>query len=74
MILKASIDHKIDLKRSVLVGDRCSDIQAGSSAGIPNLILVRGTEASGCADTPVHSVVSELHEIIPLLMRPNAPA
>lgn len=74
MILKASTDHYIGLKRSVLVGDRCSDIQAGAAAGIQNLILVRGTEASGCAETPAHSVVSQLHEIIPLLMHPNTPA
>jgi D-glycero-D-manno-heptose 1,7-bisphosphate phosphatase len=72
MILKASADHNIDLKQSVLVGDRCSDIQAGTAAGIPNLILVRGTEISGCAETAAHAVVSELHEIIPLLMRPSS--
>ncbi len=72
MILKASADHNIDLKRSVLVGDRCSDIQAGTAAGIPNLILLRGTEPAGCAETSAHSVVSELNEIIPILMRPSS--
>ena len=71
MILKASIDHNIDLKQSVLVGDRCSDIQAGAAANIPNLILLRGTEPAGCTEGPAHSIVSELHEIIPLLMRPH---
>ncbi len=74
MILKASSDHKIDLKRSVLIGDRCSDIHAGAAAGIPNLILVRGTEPIECPETPAHSVVSELHEIIPLLTPSNTPA
>ena len=74
MILKASTDHKIDLKRSILVGDRCSDIQAGAAADVPNLILLRGTEPAGCAEPPALSVVSELHEIIPLLIRPNTPA
>jgi D-glycero-D-manno-heptose 1,7-bisphosphate phosphatase len=73
MILKASTDHDIDLERSVLVGDRCSDIQAGAAAGILNLILVRGTEASGCVEPSAHSVVSELHEVIPLLMHPSTP-
>jgi D-glycero-D-manno-heptose 1,7-bisphosphate phosphatase len=74
MILKASADHHIDLKRSVLVGDRCSDIQAGAAAYVPNLILLRGTEPAGCAETPAHSVVTELHEIIPLLTRSDSPA
>jgi D-glycero-D-manno-heptose 1,7-bisphosphate phosphatase len=68
MILKASADHKIDLKRSVLVGDRCSDIQAGAAAGIPNLILLQGTEAAGCAEAPPHTAISNLAEIIPLLV------
>ena len=74
MLLRASSDHSIDLKRSVLVGDRCSDIQAGAAADVPNLILLRGTEPAGCAGLPGLSVVSELHEIIPLLIRPNTPA
>ncbi|HZC43485.1 MAG TPA: HAD family hydrolase [Acidobacteriaceae bacterium] len=74
MILKAAADHHLDLKQSFLIGDRCSDIQAGAAAGIPNLILVRGTEPDGCAETPVLSVVSQLHEIIPFLTRPDTPA
>lgn len=74
MILKASAEYNIDLKQSVLVGDRCSDIQAGSAAGIPKLILVRGTEVSGCAETTAHLVVTGLHEIIPILMHQRAQA
>ncbi|HEY5253795.1 MAG TPA: HAD family hydrolase [Acidobacteriaceae bacterium] len=74
MILKASTDHKINLQRSILIGDRCSDIQAGAAAGIPNLVLVRGTEVNGCGDSPAHSVVSGLDEIIQLLISPNTPA
>ncbi|MGC1872074.1 MAG: HAD family hydrolase [Acidobacteriaceae bacterium] len=74
MILKASSDHNIDLGRSVLVGDRCSDIQAGAAAGIPSLILLRGTEPDGCAGTPVHAIVSELHQIIPRLTQVDTPA
>ena len=74
MILKASSDHNIDLNRSILVGDRCSDIQAGAAAGITTLILLRGTEPDGCAEIPAHSVVSELREIIPRLTHVNTPA
>lgn len=67
MILQASKDHGISLEQSVLVGDRCSDIQAGAAAGIAHLILRRGTEPAGCAEAPAHSVVSDLAQIIPLL-------
>jgi D-glycero-D-manno-heptose 1,7-bisphosphate phosphatase len=67
MILKASHDHGISLKQSVLVGDRCSDIQAGAAAGIPNLILLQGTEPAGCNEGPPHTVVSSLQQVIPLL-------
>jgi D-glycero-D-manno-heptose 1,7-bisphosphate phosphatase len=74
MILKAAIGHNIDLKRSVLVGDRCSDIQAGAAANVPNLFLLRGTEPAGCGDGATHSVISELHEITPLLRHLNTPA
>ena len=71
MILKAATDHELDLKRSFLIGDRCSDIQAGAAAGIPNLILVRGTEAAACRRLPAHLLVSELHELVPLIARPK---
>jgi D-glycero-D-manno-heptose 1,7-bisphosphate phosphatase len=71
MILKASTDHNINLTESILIGDRCSDIQAGMAAGITNLILVRGTETAGCPELLSHSAVSELQEIIPLITRLN---
>ncbi|MGO8719314.1 MAG: D-glycero-alpha-D-manno-heptose-1,7-bisphosphate 7-phosphatase [Acidobacteriaceae bacterium] len=74
MILRASKDHGIDLSQSVLVGDRCSDIEAGAAAGISNLVLLRGTELAGCMGAPRHTVVSDLAEIIPLLKFSNLPA
>lgn len=40
MILNAKADHGIDLRQSVLVGDRLSDITSGKSAGISSLYLV----------------------------------
>lgn len=68
MILHASGDHGIDLRQSILVGDRCSDLQAGAAAGIPNLVLLRGTEPAGCVFAPPHAVVSALTEVIPYLI------
>ncbi len=40
MILKAANEHCIDLKRSVLVGDKLSDIQAAQKAGVSETILI----------------------------------
>jgi len=40
MLLAAAKDLNIDLYRSILVGDRLTDIQAGAAAGLPLLIHV----------------------------------
>lgn len=39
MILKASVDLDLDLKRSTLVGDKASDMQAADRAGIEKKVL-----------------------------------
>ena len=41
MILQAAKEHCIDLARSMLVGDKISDIQAGIAAGVGRLVLYR---------------------------------
>ena len=40
MLLAAARDLNIDLSRSILVGDRLTDLQSGASAGLPLLIHV----------------------------------
>ena len=40
MIIKASEDFNIDLSKSILIGDRLSDIQSGEKAGLNNLVHV----------------------------------
>lgn len=40
MILKAVKEHKLDLKHSIFVGDKISDMQAAQTAGIHNRVLV----------------------------------
>jgi histidinol phosphatase-like enzyme len=39
MFLQAQIDLSIDLSRSVLIGDKVSDIQAGTAAGVVTNLL-----------------------------------
>ncbi len=48
MLLRAATEHGLDLGRSVMVGDRCSDMVAGAAAGIPQLYLVNSMER--CTD------------------------
>jgi len=40
MILDAAKDHHIDCERSVLVGDKASDIEAGRRAGVGQLVYI----------------------------------
>jgi len=42
MIKKAAIDFNIDLKKSWMIGDKKSDIDAAKKAGIENTILISG--------------------------------
>ena len=41
MLLKAQIKHKIDMKKSWMIGDKENDIKAANNAGIMNTILVK---------------------------------
>ncbi len=41
MILKAAQKHNIDLKQSILIGDKESDIQAGKNAKVKYNILIK---------------------------------
>lgn len=41
MLLQAERDHTLDLARSVLIGDKPSDIEAGRRAGVGTLLYLR---------------------------------
>ncbi|NQV13929.1 HAD family hydrolase [bacterium] len=44
MILQAKFDYNLDLAKSILIGDKESDLQAGRNAGIGQNILFNGTK------------------------------
>lgn len=44
MIMQAYVKYNIDLPRSILIGDKFSDIQAGHRAGIKRLVFFGSTE------------------------------
>ncbi len=58
MLLRAARDLGLDLQRSVLVGDRCSDVAAAQAAGLLRAFLLAGTERVACPEsyTPVTSL------------------
>jgi D-glycero-D-manno-heptose 1,7-bisphosphate phosphatase len=60
MLLRAAQEHGIDLSRSLLIGDRCSDIQAGAAAGVPDLYLFGTTESSPCNMGLSYTVINHL--------------
>ena len=62
MIRQAVLDHGIDVKTSLLVGDKDSDIEAGRAAGIARLFKVAPSAQSA---TPAGDVqlVAGLSEV-----------
>jgi D-glycero-D-manno-heptose 1,7-bisphosphate phosphatase len=48
MLLRAAADLNLDLHRSILVGDRCSDIAAARAARLQQAFLIAGTETDIC--------------------------
>jgi D-glycero-D-manno-heptose 1,7-bisphosphate phosphatase len=61
MLLRAAADLGVDLSRSVLVGDRCSDIAAANAAAVRLAFLLQGTESAGCSGA--HRLVESLAEV-----------
>ena len=58
MILRAARDLNLDISRSLLVGDRHTDIGAAHAAGIPTAFLLAGTETEGECPHPHHPIRS----------------
>jgi D-glycero-D-manno-heptose 1,7-bisphosphate phosphatase len=61
MLWRAAREHGLDLGRSVMIGDRCTDVRAANAAGLRQAFLIRGTEESGCAGG--HVLVETLAEV-----------
>ena len=61
MLLRAARDLGLDLQRSIMVGDRCSDLGAAQAAGVRKAFLIAGTETDGCPEP--HKRVRSLAEV-----------
>lgn len=63
MLLQAQNELDIDLKRSVLVGDKLSDIQAGKRAGV-GILIYYGDESGAVSNIRI----SRLSQVVPYLV------
>jgi D-glycero-D-manno-heptose 1,7-bisphosphate phosphatase len=67
MILEAAGELGIDLKRSFMVGDRKSDVEAGRAAGCATVFIDLGYDAEPAPEAPdyiVHSIAEAADIII----------
>lgn len=67
MILEASQDFNIDLSRSIMIGDRASDIEAGKAAGCRTILVLTGygKEHRNCgADFVAENVTEALEWVL----------
>jgi D-glycero-D-manno-heptose 1,7-bisphosphate phosphatase len=59
MLLQAARELKLDLARSVMVGDKGSDLQAGRSAGVARCLLVRSGQGIDAGDIALADAVHD---------------
>ncbi|GAC1425283.1 MAG: D-glycero-beta-D-manno-heptose 1,7-bisphosphate 7-phosphatase [Acidobacteriaceae bacterium] len=60
MLRRAAHDLHLDLTRSVLIGDRCTDMMAANAASLRQAFFIAGTEPDSCASP--HLTIQTLAE------------
>ncbi len=71
MLRRAARELGVELERSVMVGDRCSDVEAARAAGLRKVFLLAGTEDKPCAGE--YCVVKTLDEVREWLRMTSVP-
>jgi D-glycero-D-manno-heptose 1,7-bisphosphate phosphatase len=67
MLLRAAKKHELDLKRSIMIGDKNSDMQAANGAGVGvRCYFLSGIDCNVASDVATHQI-STLQESISLL-------
>ncbi|MFI4938991.1 MAG: D-glycero-alpha-D-manno-heptose-1,7-bisphosphate 7-phosphatase [Burkholderiales bacterium] len=67
MILQAAKELDIDLAKSILVGDKETDIQAGIAAGVGINLLYCNNDPDAPKETAATAVVGSLGQLLPFL-------
>lgn len=68
MILEAARDHRLDLSRSFMVGDKLIDAECGHNAGVRSILVPTGSERhtdAGVADW----LARDLSEAVEIILR-----
>ena len=71
MILQAAEEFSVNLARSILVGDKETDIQAGMIAGVGCNLLYRALRSDASIKTAASAVVRGLYHVEPFLRGVN---
>jgi D-glycero-D-manno-heptose 1,7-bisphosphate phosphatase len=70
MILRAAKEHSLDLRRSILVGDKATDIEAGRASGVGCCVLVLTGHPLSARDLDKADIVFEdLAEVAAALVK-----
>lgn len=71
LLLRAAADLSLDLERSILVGDKTSDLWAGDAAGVPHLYLYEGPggQPRDSSPSPAHATFIQRLDDAALLTR-----
>ncbi len=73
MLLRAQQDWKIDLSRSIMIGDKESDIRAGLNAGVTRNVLVRSGHTVNETATQATAVIDSIADLPTLFDRWSQP-
>ena len=74
MILQAAEEFGVDLARSVSVGDKETDIEAGIAAGVRHNLLYCPSIAPRPTHTAADAIVASLEDVVPFLHSAVIPA
>lgn len=70
MLLEAAQRHRLDLSRSLLIGDMETDMQAGRAAGVGHCLLLRPEFTPHSAESVADQEIRQLMDAAPLLNGP----
>ncbi len=69
LFLQAGAAHPIDFSRSIVIGDKLSDIAAGRAAGIATAILIGSGASSADPDGAAYRMAADLAAAVDLILQ-----
>jgi len=70
MIFEAQHDHRLDLRRSFMIGDKASDIRGGRNAGVRTILVQTGYGAGG-KNTGADWVARDMEHAVQIILEQN---